>query len=123
MSDGKRIDINKYIRCSCQKHQKILVGIKAYKYSNILGLVVIPPVIVLLVLAKDPFAIGIALILTAIVILVPLSIYRGTMKRMLQLGHTQQCSKRVALLEITYHGRYSSFKIIEDDEAPDVNKK
>lgn len=114
---SKRIRGHKYIVCACHKHQEIHVGMIVYKYLNILLLLTAVPLIVLFMLVPSLLSVSFALFFIAVITLVPLSIYRSTSKMMQKSGHTEECSKRVALLEVVYHGAYSQFELLENKDV------
>lgn len=114
----KRYITEKYVWCTCKKHQEVCVGMKYYKYTNILIL----PFILVFVIAlmasssKDWYmpvtALGIALFL----ILVPRSYYVDAKKDMLKEGHSKECSEKIAKLVVLHAGMWSNFRIMRGNK-------
>lgn len=112
----KRYSAQKYIQCTCEKHQDILVGMKLYKYFNFIAVPIATLLAVMFLLTPDPLTIGLGIVFVAAIVLLPYSIYKGFKKDMLASGHTQDCSKRTARLGTMYFGIWSTFKIMQGKE-------
>lgn len=116
----KRYKSNKYIRCYCEKDEDVLVGIKLYRFVNIIFM--IPAVVFFCVLV----AIGSLAIITKVIAIICIialptlvvrSFYTNAKRGMLSAGHTEHCSRKVACLTMLYAGTSSEFKIMKNKES------
>lgn len=115
----KRYSTQKYVWCTCKKHQEILVGMKIYSYKNI---ILIPMFISFFVLIASAITAAwympfILIVMILLGIFVPISIYTGARKDMLNAGHSIECARQIGRLAVFYAGSHSSFKILDKDEA------
>ncbi|MDX2776430.1 hypothetical protein PV379_03630 [Streptomyces caniscabiei] len=115
----KRYRSNKYVRCYCEKDVDILVGMKPSWFMNTFFLM--PACIFLCVLT----VMGTAAFATKVVIIACIAItptllarsfYKHARKKMLQWGHTEYCSRKIARQVMTHASAWSQFKIMKDKE-------
>ena len=115
----KRYITQKYVRCTCSKHQEVLVGMKYYKYANIMVVPLYLFFMVFFALGLEPplLKVGVVLGMLLFIILLPLSEYIDVKNTMLKAGHSESCSKNIAKLATMHFGLWSQFKIIDKSKG------
>lgn len=110
----KRYKSYKYVDCYCAKHNQIQVGVDGYKYLTPIGMVGGPVLTFMALIAP----VDILTKLTAIFLLglpaigAPLYNYHDTKKIMLEAGHSEICSRKIAVMYMFRAALYSEFKIM-----------
>lgn len=117
MATPKFEPMNKYLQCNCEKQQMILVGIGMNIYVNAFALVItaalfIPVTISILQnINTTPASAYILLGLFPLYILILRGNYSTYFIDMIKAGHTDACSKKIALKGMWYQWRGSNFRI------------
>lgn len=115
----ERYKSNKYIRCYCEKKKDILVGAKLNRFIN--TFFIIPGcafLSLIFIVGSLEIIMKIGAVLCIVLIPVVLSwiAYSHAKKEMLNGGHTEYCSRKIAYLAVLYDGTYGDFKIMKDKE-------
>ena len=114
----------RYVSCYCDKHAKVLVGMKAYPFINIAAL--IGAVLFLASFLPSNIPVFAKLILVGIVGLVsllPLYMYKTGKSMMLEAGHTDACAQKIGRLVMLHAGTYSPFTIMKKTNEKDTYGK
>jgi hypothetical protein len=109
----KRYKSHKYVRCYCTKDEEILVGAKLYRFVNIFFMIPGCMFIGWFAIMAKSILLGCLVLLSVIMCRVD---YVQARKTMLQHGHTEDCSRKIAYLAVLYSGTWSEFKIMKNKE-------
>jgi hypothetical protein len=114
----KRYRTYKYIYCYCFKHDQVQVGIEAYLYLNVLA--GIGGILFMFLALFSPISLLSKLIAVFLLglpaIALPLYNYFDTKKIMVEAGHADECSKKIALAYMFRASLWSQFKIMKDED-------
>lgn len=106
----------RYVDCYCPKHAKVMVGLKANGYLNILTIPILVFIVFLFLLSNIPILARISYATPFILIPILLSSfsYRNAKRTMLKAGHSAYCSKRIGYLAVIHAGVYSYLVIMKE---------
>ena len=114
----KRYKTYKYVYCYCSKENQIQVGVDAYKYINTFA-TFSGVTIMILVLSSSVSVLSklISIVFLGIpAALVPPYNYFDTKKIMLEAGHSEDCSRKIARMYMLRASLWSEFKIMTEKD-------
>lgn len=116
----KRYRSNKYIHCYCEKDEDVLVGIKVYRFVNVLFVIPVSIALCVMLIAGWTTSAVMTKVGMMGLILFPALLsriaYSRAKEEMRKDGHTKLCSRKISYLAMLYDGPWSDFKIMKDKE-------
>lgn len=113
--DEKTYKSMQYVDCYCDKHAKVLVGMKLYPYVNAVVLVGATWFLWLFLPSTIPLVAKLAmLVVFGLAGLLLLSFYKDGKKMMIKAGHSEDCGRKIGRLVMLHAGTYSPFVIMKD---------
>lgn len=104
----------RYVDCYCNKHARVLVGMKLYPFVNTLALLGVVVLLALFLPSTIPLAVKVGmLVVLGLVSLLPISFYKDGKKMMLKAGHTEICGQKIGRLVALHGGTYSPYTIMK----------